>query len=312
MVISDFPPVRHNDTVPALFDPPRQSEPIIIGTVLRSSPRFRGVEPFYSEFIAGLEDTLRLTDGSVLVHIAGSLEEEVASYHRWAASGHVSAIVMHDLTENDARTEILRGLGLPTLVLGDPLQTSEAGVATLEVDNFEAVTLAVHYAVELGHRRIGRVAGPAQLAHTGVRTASFAEAIAATGATALNVTGDYSEQSGFDGTRELLQGPEKPTMILFDNDLMAIGGLAYAQQAGLAVPGELSLLAWDDSSLCRLSNPPLSVMRRDVHWLGAAAAEMVQELLAGRSPGSIPAPAPQVVARGTTAPPPAEQASPTP
>lgn len=295
--------VRHNDTVPALFDPPQQSEPVVIGTVLRSSPRFRGVEPFYAEFIAGLEDTLRVTNGSVLVHIANSLEEEIASYRRWAASGHVSAIVVHDLTENDARTGILHDLGLPALVLGDPLHTSGTGVATLEVDNFEAVTLAVHYAVGLGHRRIGRLAGPPQLVHTGVRANSFAEAVTANGATAQTVTGDYSEQSGFDGTRELLSGPERPTMILFDNDLMALGGLAYAREAGLAVPAELSLLAWDDSSLCRLSSPPLSVMRRDVHWLGAAAAEMVQELLAGRSPGTIPAPAPQVVARGTTAPP---------
>ncbi|MCU1444353.1 LacI family DNA-binding transcriptional regulator [Cryobacterium sp.] len=305
MVIREDVPVRHNDTVPALFDPPRQSGPVVIGTVLRSSPRFRGVEPFYAEFIAGLEDTLRVTNGSVLVHIADSLDDEIASYRRWAASGHVSAIVVHDLTENDARTSILHDLGLPALVLGDPLHTSKTGVATLEVDNFEAVTLAVHYAVELGHHRIGRVAGPAQLVHTGVRSSSFAQAITANGATAQTVTGDYSEQSGFDGTRELLSGPERPTMILFDNDLMALGGLAYARQAGLAVPAELSLLAWDDSSLCRLSTPPLSVMRRDVHWLGAAAAEMVRELLAGRAPGTIPAPAPQVVARGTTAPPPA-------
>jgi DNA-binding LacI/PurR family transcriptional regulator len=305
MIGSDAPSVRDNDTVPTLFDPPRQSEPIVIGTVLRSSPRFRGVEPFYAEFIAGLEDTLRATNGSVLVHIADNLDEEVASYRRWAASGHVSAIVVHDLTENDARTGILQGLGLPALVLGDPLQASGAGVVTIEVDNFEAVTLAVQYAVELGHRRIGRVAGPAELVHTGVRTASFAEAITASGATAATVTGDYSEPSGYDGTRELLRGPQKPTMILFDNDLMAIGGLAYAREAGIRVPEDLSLLAWDDSSLCRLSNPPLSVMRRDLHWLGAAAAETVQELLAGRSPGSIPAPAPQVVARGTTAPPPA-------
>ena len=305
MAIRELPRVRHNDTVPALFDPPQQSEPIIVGAVLRSSTRFRGIEPFYSEFIAGLEDTLRGANGSVLVHIADSLEQEIASYRRWAASGNVSAIVVHDLTENDDRAAILHDLGLPALLLGDPLHTNTAGVATLEVDNFQAVILAVNYAVGLGHRRIGRVAGPGQLVHTGVRATAFAEAIAANGATALTVTGDYSEQSGFDGTRELLTGPQRPTMILFDNDLMAIGGLAYAQQAGLAVPEELSLLAWDDSSLCRLSNPPLSVMRRDVHWLGAAAAEMVQELLAGRSPGTIPAPAPQVVARGTTAPPPA-------
>lgn len=305
MAIRELPRVRHNDTVPALFDPPQQSEPIIVGAVLRSSTRFRGIEPFYSEFIAGLEDTLRGANGSVLVHIADSLEQEIASYRRWAASGNVSAIVVHDLTENDDRAAILHDLGLPALLLGDPLHTNTAGVATLEVDNFEAVILAVNYAVGLGHRLIGRVAGPGQLVHTGVRATAFAEAIAANGATALTVTGDYSEQSGFDGTRELLTGPQRPTMILFDNDLMAIGGLAYAQQAGLAVPEELSLLAWDDSSLCRLSNPPLSVMRRDVHWLGAAAAEMVQELLAGRSPGIIPAPAPQVVARGTTAPPPA-------
>ncbi|WEO77417.1 substrate-binding domain-containing protein [Cryobacterium sp. SO2] len=303
MTIQDASLVRHNDTVPVLFDASPQYAPLTIGTVLRSSPRFRGVEPFYSEFIAGMEDTLRATNGSVLVHIANSLDEEIASYRRWAASGHVSAIVVHDLTENDVRAATLHDLGLPALVLGDPLHTDDAGVATLQVDNFEAVTLAVHYAVELGHRVIGRVAGPSHLVHTGVRTRAFTEAITANGATAVTVAGDYSEQGGFDGTRELLSGSPRPTMILFDNDLMAIGGLAYARGAGLAVPAELSLLAWDDSSLCRLSTPPLSVMRRDVHWLGAAAAEMVQELLAGRAPGSIPAPAPQVVARGTTAPP---------
>ena len=299
----EVPVVRHNNSVPALFDPSIQYDPITIGTVLRSSPRFRGVEPFYSEFIAGLEDTLRVNNGSVLVHIADSLDEEVASYRRWAASGHVSAIVVHDLTENDVRVGILHDLGLPALVLGDPLHTPESGVATLQVDNFEAVALAVEFAVGLGHRVIGRVSGPAHLVHTVVRTRSFTEAITANGAIALTVTGDYSEQSGFDGTRQLLGGGQKPTMILFDNDLMALGGLSYAQEAGIPVPGELSLLAWDDSSLCRLSTPPLSVMRRDVHWLGSAAAEMVQELLAGRAPGSIPAPSPQVVARGTTAPP---------
>lgn len=306
MTFREPPRVRHNDTVPALFDPSTQYEPITIGTVLRSSPRFRGVEPFYSEFIAGIEDTLRETNGSVLVHIANSLDEEIASYRRWAESGHVSAIVMHDLTEDDPRAAILHELGLPFLVLGDPLHTDDAGVATLQVDNFEAVTLAVHFAVGLGHRRIGRVAGPARLVHTGVRTRALTEAVTAHGATAVTVTGDYSEQSGYDGARELLAGALKPTMILFDNDLMAIGGLAYARDAGLVVPANLSLLAWDDSSLCRLSTPPLSVMRRDVHWLGSAAAEMVQELLAGRSPGSIPAPAPQLVARGTTAPPQAD------
>ncbi len=272
--------------------------------VLRRSPHLPGVEPFYSEFIAGMEDALRDSGDSVVLHIVPGLEEELESYRRWAASGHVSAVVVRDIVAGDVRAEVLRGLGLPVLVLGDPGYTEGEGIATLQVDNFGAMTQAVEFAVGLGHRVIGRVAGPAHLLHTGVRSRSFQEAVAAHDVIGLTAVGDYSEVSGSLAVEKLWRDPHRPTMIIFDNDAMAVGGLGFAIRNGVRVPDELSMLAWDDSILCRLSEPALSAMRRDIHALGATAVDIVGELLAGRSPVARLAPLPRLIVRGTTGSPP--------
>src|SRR5206468_8111268 len=65
--------------------------------------------------------------------------------------------------------------------------------------------------------------------------------------------------------------------IFYDNDVMAIAGLAVAQEMGLSVPGDLSIVAWDDSPLCSLVHPPLTALTRDIAEYGAHAA---RELLA--------------------------------
>ena len=72
-------------------------------------------------------------------------------------------------------------------------------------------------------------------------------------------------------TRRLLSAARRPTAIVFDNDVMAIAGLGVAQEMGLAVPADLSIVAWDDSTLCRLVHPSLTALRRDIPAYGAHA-----------------------------------------
>ena len=67
--------------------------------------------------------------------------------------------------------------------------------------------------------------------------------------------GDYTGENGAAATRRLLQGAEPPTAIVYDNDLMAVSGLGAAQQSGVEVPAELSIVAWDDSPLCEVVHP---------------------------------------------------------
>ncbi|MGJ0223669.1 substrate-binding domain-containing protein, partial [Streptococcus pyogenes] len=97
-------------------------------------------------------------------------------------------------------------------------------------------------------RRVARVTGPAALLHTVHRTRTLHEAAQALGVSATVVEGDYTERSGAELTRRLLEGPDAPTAIVFDNDVMALGGLAAAAEAGVDVPERLSVVAWDDST----------------------------------------------------------------
>jgi DNA-binding LacI/PurR family transcriptional regulator len=101
----------------------------------------------------------------------------------------------------------------------------------------------------------------------------------------------------------LLAGAERPTAIVYDNDIMAVAGLAVAVAAGLGVPADVSLLAWDDSPLCRVTHPTLSAMGHDVHGFGADVARTLFGVIAREGPGSHPVPAPVLTPRGSTAPP---------
>ncbi|EFE66435.1 LOW QUALITY PROTEIN: transcriptional regulator, partial [Streptomyces viridosporus ATCC 14672] len=124
-------------------------------------------------------------------------------------------------------------------------------------------------------------------------------------ARAWQVATDFSGDAGARATRSLLTAapPERPTAIVYDNDIMAVAGLSVAAEMGLRVPDDVSLLAWDDSQLCRLTHPTLSAMSHDVHGFGADVARTLFEVITGEGPGSHPVPTPVLTPRGSTAPP---------
>ncbi|GMA37659.1 substrate-binding domain-containing protein [Demequina litorisediminis] len=95
------------------------------------------------------------------------------------------------------------------------------------------------------------------------------------------VNTDYSLQAGVTACEDLLARDEPPTAILFDNDLTAVGAVRAATARGVRVPDDLSILAWDDSPLCRLSDPPLSALRRDILAYGEDAARTLLRLVDG-------------------------------
>lgn len=272
------------------------------GVVLRRPPAARGLQPFHVSLLSGIEETLDRQGAEVLVQMVDHDDEELAAYPRWVAEGVVDAVVLLDLTDGDPRPALLHELGLPGVVLGEaPPGTA---LPVVEVDNGAAMRLALDQLLALGHRRIARVSGPHQLLHTRARGEAFDAVLRAAGTRGRTLEGDYFATSGDARTRELLARPDRPTAIVYDNDLMAVAGLAVADELGLRVPEELSLLAWDDSSECRLAHPPLSVVSRDIHALGVALARVLLDLHAGAPAGTVQSASARVVVRGTLAPPP--------
>ncbi len=251
-----------------------------IGLVLERPASMLGVEPFYMEFISGVEEVLSERGIALLFQVVPTTESEIATYEKWWIHGRVDGVLLVDLAQDDPRVPCVRRLGLPAVCVAST--DANAVLPTVWVDDAAAVTEATRYLVRLGHRRIARVAGLASLAHTSLRDAAFAEVAGSiAGVDARIVSTDFSPEAGANAVRNLLSLADPPTAIMFDNDIMAVAALGVATEMGVRVPTELSLLAWDDSPVCAITHPALSAMKRDIPAFGAAAAALLLDTIAG-------------------------------
>lgn len=278
--------------------PGRAADGPRFGIVLRRAPGYRGMDVFFSGLIDGMDDVLVSHHADLVLLIVPTLEEELAALTRWHQQSLVDAVLIADLTPEDPRVALCLSLGLPAVALGG---SDCDQISAVEVDNAAAMTLAVRFLTGLGHRHIGRVSGPARLRHTRVRDEAFRAELTAHGAAGRALEGDYGAESGLTRTRELLAAKDRPTAILYDNDVMAVAGLEVAAELGLSVPADLSILAWDDSAVSRLASPPLSVVSRDVHELGGTTARALLERVAEGPVHFRHGPDAQVIERHSTA-----------
>ncbi|MCO8269339.1 substrate-binding domain-containing protein [Actinoplanes sp. TRM 88003] len=267
-----------------------------VGLVLARASRVLGEEPYYHEFLEGLERVLTPAGVSVLVTVVTDREAESAVYERWAAEGRVDGVVLVDLAPDDSRVELIDRLGLPAVVLGAP--STASGLPTVWTDDAGWAQEAVRFLADRGHTVIAHISGPHTFAHTQLRQSGADAEASERGLTLVRSEGDYSYESGRLATAELL--PRSPTAIVCDNDLMALAALDELRDRGLSVPTDVSVVAWDDSALCQLATPPLSAMSHDVGRIGELAGGALLDALAGKPPTVYEAPAAHIVARAST------------
>lgn len=256
-------------------------------------------EAFYGEIVDGLGSVLADAGSRLLVQTVGDEASEMEQFRQWHRRGSVDIVVLKDLRVDDTRPDELELLGLPFVVLGDT--GGPTTYATAGVDNSRAMSDCVTYLSDLGHRRILRVAGPQHLAHVVLRTETFLDHAARLGLDVEVVNGNFSQQSGYEAVATAMTSTTSPTAILFDNDLMALGGLSYTKHRRIAVPEQLSLIAWDDSAACQLADPPLSALSHDVRELGEALGEVILTVLTSTDRPLVTAAQPVIVTRHTTA-----------
>lgn len=274
----------------------------VVGLALCRPARLLGLESFSMEFVSGVESVLTERSCGLLLRLVRDPEEEAGLLEAWWKARQIGGAILVDLWADDPRVAMVQRLGMPVVAVEDPASTG--GLTSVWVDEAAAVSEAVRYLGALGHRRIARVGGAAELGRTAVRSAAFEAAVRALGVSGVRqVATDRSGEAGARATRSLLAEAERPTAIVYDNDIMAVAGLAVAVEAGLGVPADVSLLAWDDSPLCRVTHPTLSAMGHDVHGFGADVARTLFGVIGREGPGSHPVPAPVLTPRGSTAAP---------
>lgn len=271
------------------------------GMVVDRPARSLGIEPFFMQLVSGVETELAAAGIDLMLQVAENIDSELEVYRRWAAERRVDGVIIVDLRVDDPRPEAMGVLPLPAVVLGGP--GGAGGLPCLYTDDGASVREVVHYLAALGHRRIVRVAGPEDFVHTRDRTAGFQEAARKAGLEeARTVYADYTGEDGGRTTRRLLAAAEPPTALVYDNDLMALAGLGVASEMGVDVPSQLSIVAWDDSALCRLVRPSLTAISRDVFGHGRLVAGMLNRLLAGERVEDQGTPLGELQPRGSTGP----------
>jgi DNA-binding LacI/PurR family transcriptional regulator len=273
----------------------------VVGLALQRPAQTLEVEPFFMELVSGLEAELSASNFALLLHMVPDEPAEVELYRQWWNDRRVDGVIICDLYNNDARVRFIQDLGLPAVIIGPP--GSSISLSSIWSDDEASIWETVEYLVALGHRRIARVAGIAELAHTRVRTVAFERACAASHLTGFPATfTDYTGEAGARATRDLLSSPEPPTAIVYDNDIMAVAGLVTAQEMGRIVPADLAIVAWDDSPICRLVHPPLTALTRDIGDYGSQAARLLLSTIAQGPGKSVIVDPAHLTPRGTTGP----------
>jgi LacI family xylobiose transport system transcriptional regulator len=181
-------------------------------------------------------------------------------------------LVFSDLPAESKERLALRGI--PFVVL-DPAGDPAPDVPSVGSANWSGGVLAARHLLDLGHTRIAVIGGPQDMMCSRARVAGFRAAFEDAGARldeSMLVWGDFRREDGVRLGRELLQRDARPTAVFAGNDLMALGVLEAARTLGLSVPGDLSVVGYDDLEIARWSGPPLTTVRQPLAEMGEQAA----------------------------------------
>ena len=180
-------------------------------------------------------------------------------------------------------------------------------VPSVDVDNVLGAHLATDHLLSLGHKRIAHLQGDANLLSSKERSDTFCQALHAAHVPLppeYLVPGSYERASGYENTRKLMALLSRPTAIFAGNDNAAIGALEAARDAGVQVPSELSIVGFDDIALPSLISPALTTIRQPLSEIGAQATRLLIALLSGDDIPPTTLYRPELIVRGSTAPPP--------
>ena len=243
-------------------------------------------DPYFGRITAGAQEVLR-PEGIHLVIIPAD-PPALDQVLRYLRQGHVDGVLLISSHAADPFPGQLADMGVVTVLSARPGRP--VPLSYVDVDQPAGVRLAADHLVARGRRRLATIAGPQDMPAGQDRLSAFRDAMARHGLAAPPVVeGDFTRASGEAAARALLAAHPEMDGLFVANDLMAEGAVRALQEAGRDVPGDVSVVGFDDSSAALEARPQLTTIRQPVEEM---AGEMARLLLAGlrepqRSPRTV-------------------------
>jgi LacI family transcriptional regulator len=262
--------------------------------------------PLFPPIVRGIED--RLDDAGytpLIVNTDNDPDRERSHIEAMLArqvDGLIAATARLDVT---LLAEAAAG-GVPLVLVNRSLEDGSAAAVT--VDDRKGIVLAVEHVAGLGHHLIGHVAGPQNVSTGHLRHLGFIEAMDAAGLTVdpghVSYAGAFTEPEGARACAEVLDHEPRVTAIVAANDRLAMGCYDALERRGLACPGDVSIVGFNDMPFIDRLHPPLTSVRVPQREIGSTAADLLLDQLSegGGRPRQILL-EPELVVRASTAPP---------
>ena len=241
--------------------------------------------PFFAEVIRGVEAGCFQRGYSLILGNTGDMIDRLVSYWHTLMARRIDGLIVMTTNATPAFFRQLRADSRLPVVAVDTGDDRAASV--VNDDSVLGGEMAGRFLVERGFRRIGCITGPPQHPRSALRFNSFRHALSEAGLAldpALIVESDLTISDGYRAMQRFAAQPRLPDALFCINDLVAMGALCAAHERGIAVPGTLSVLGYDDSEFAAYTSPPLTTVRQPAFDMGATAARLLIEHLDGKQP----------------------------
>lgn len=247
--------------------------------------------PYYPEFIRGIQDTARVHDYDVLAfNTDGERDIELASLEA-ARRNRVDGVIVTPFFVTVADLMPLLREGTPVTLqqdLPEDVIPPNLPLDLVSISGEDAARAVVSYLIDRGHTRIGMISGRVATPPREGRVRGYRRALEEHHVPLEEVLvrgGDFTEAGGHEAMRELLAMSPRPTAVFAANDLMAMGALLACRELGVRVPEDIALAGFDDIPAAKLVHPPLTTLNQHSHATGRRAAELLLSRIDGTHSG---------------------------
>ncbi|WP_062208310.1 LacI family DNA-binding transcriptional regulator [Streptomyces sp. NBRC 109706] len=235
------------------------------------------------EIVRGADEVLHAAGMDMVLSVVHGRSEETRQWLDRLAARRSAGVMLVVSELSDRQRERLGAMGVP-LVLVDPVGGTTGDIPTVGATNWSGGMAGTNHLIELGHRRIAHIGGPAELNCAQARADGFGTAMQRAG---LPVPpdhlshGEFNERSGYAQAQALLALPEPPTAVFAASDLQALGAFEAMRERGLRAPDDLSVVGFDDLPLARRVSPPLTTVRQPILEMSTLATRTLLRLMDG-------------------------------
>jgi len=233
--------------------------------------------PWAVEMVRGTEETARAARAGVVVSTLGSGPNPGQRWVEDVAARRSRGLILALSQLSAGDQKLIAKLGVPAILV-DPVGDVDSDFPSIGSDNWGGGMAATRHLIELGHQRIGTIAGPLRFLCSQARLAGYRAALERAGIPAderLIAPGDFHYRAAYESALALLDLADPPTAIFAANDEQALAVYAAAHRRGLRIPQHLSVIGFDDVPMSQWVTPPLTTVRQPITELATLATRTV-------------------------------------